>query len=302
MKLFTKKNFALVITICALMALTVIPAAAITTSDTPIPGPEAPTYWGQEELMYEGEPAAASKWSNAFCNEQWTGALWTAAEVDGTPAIKITAVEGKNPMLDFNYYQYNNDKYYPSLVCADYPVVAFKFMYNEEGAAVARDVGSFWASVDADELGTTAEAASMQYMREAAYEANVWYTDIIDLSSFKFTDEKAWSDETIRQFRVYPFGEWIQANGDEECYVAWVGFFKSVEEAQAFAGTAAEETPVVETPVVEEVVETPVTETPAVEEVVETPVVVAPQTFDAVVIAAISAVVSLAGYAISKKR
>ena len=38
------------------------------------------------------------------------------------------------------------------------------------------------------------------------------------------------------------------------------------------------------------------------EEVVETPVVDAPQTFDAAIIAAVAAVVSLAGYAISKKR
>jgi len=58
------------------------------------------------------------------------------------------------------------------------------------------------------------------------------------------------------------------------------------------------ETPVVEEPVVEEVVETPVVE----EVVVETPVVDAPQTFDAAIIAAVAAVVSLAGYAISKKR
>ena len=46
-------------------------------------------------------------------------------------------------------------------------------------------------------------------------------------------------------------------------------------------------------------VETPV-ETP--DETVETPVEEAPQTFDAVVIAAVTAVVSLAGYAVSKKR
>jgi len=56
---------------------------------------------------------------------------------------------------------------------------------------------------------------------------------------------------------------------------------------------------VVETPVVEEVV----VETPVVEEVVvETPVVEAPQTFDLGIIAAVSAAVSLAGYAFSKKR
>ncbi|MBQ4354664.1 MAG: LamG domain-containing protein, partial [Clostridia bacterium] len=71
----------------------------------------------------------------------------------------------------------------------------------------------------------------------------------------------------------------------------------------------AVEEPVVEEPVVEEpVVEEPkeeVVETPAVEEVVETPAVeepAAPQTFDAAVIAAVSALVAAAGYAVSKKR
>ncbi len=81
---------------------------------------------------------------------------------------------------------------------------------------------------------------------------------------------------------------------------------------KAVIDTPAAEEPVVEE-VVEETVEEPVVEEPAAEEVVvetpaveetvvETPVVTAPQTFDAAVIAAISAVVSLAGYAISKKR
>ena len=80
------------------------------------------------------------------------------------------------------------------------------------------------------------------------------------------------------------------------------------------AAAPAEEAPAEEAPVEEAPAETeapveevaPVEEAPAeteapAEEVVETPVVTAPQTFDFGIIAAVAAVVSLAGYAVAKK-
>lgn len=76
------------------------------------------------------------------------------------------------------------------------------------------------------------------------------------------------------------------------------------EEAPAEEAPAAEEAPVEEAPVVEEpVVEEAVT-APAAEETVEAPAAEekAAQTFDMGIIAAAAAVVSLAGYAVSKKR
>ncbi len=79
--------------------------------------------------------------------------------------------------------------------------------------------------------------------------------------------------------------------------------------AEVPAEEAVEEAPAAEeTPVAEEVAEVPVAEdAEAVEETVEAPaaeeaVEEAPQTFDAGIIAAVAAVVSAAGYAISKKR
>ncbi len=62
------------------------------------------------------------------------------------------------------------------------------------------------------------------------------------------------------------------------------------------------EEPVVEEPVVEETVEETVVEEPVVEEVVEETEEEAAQTFDFGVIAAVAALVSAAGYALSKKR
>jgi len=55
-------------------------------------------------------------------------------------------------------------------------------------------------------------------------------------------------------------------------------------------------------PAVDDVAETPEEVVEPVEEVVETPVVEAPQTFDFAIFAAVAAIVSAAGYAISKKR
>ncbi len=117
--------------------------------------------------------------------------------------------------------------------------------------------------------------------------------------------------------------------GGESIFIDYIAFFPTKEEAIAFRSeldnyafpeqgvsdvaeetAAVEETPVVEetaevveeAPVVEE--EVPVEEAPV--EVVETPVVVetvtAPQTFDLGVIAAIASALSLAGFAVSKKR
>ncbi|MGN1345864.1 MAG: PA domain-containing protein [Eubacteriales bacterium] len=77
----------------------------------------------------------------------------------------------------------------------------------------------------------------------------------------------------------------------------------AAEEPEVAEAAPVEETPAAEEPVVEEPV---VAEAPAAEEtvetVVETPVTEAAQTFDFGVIAAVAAIVSAAGYAVSKKR
>ena len=71
----------------------------------------------------------------------------------------------------------------------------------------------------------------------------------------------------------------------------------------------AVEAPAEETPTAEEAVEEEIVEVPAVEEIAETPVIEeaaevteAPQTFDFGMIAAVSALISLTGFAVTKKR
>jgi len=104
--------------------------------------------------------------------------------------------------------------------------------------------------------------------------------------------------KTESWFDVMDDSNW--GNGDSEVNDQWL-LVCTVANTFAYDAPASEE--VVETPVVEEpVVEAPVVEAPVVEETVEAPVAQAPQTFDAAIIAAVAAVVSLAGYAVSKKR
>lgn len=99
-------------------------------------------------------------------------------------------------------------------------------------------------------------------------------------------------------FDVMDDANWGNADGDTNDQ--WL-LVCGVENTFAYEAPVAEE-PAAEEVVEEVVVEEPVVEAPVVEEVVEAPVAQAPQTFDAVVIAAAAAVVSLAGYAVSKKR
>ncbi len=134
--------------------------------------------------------------------------------------------------------------------------------------------------------------------------------------------EQAFISKTITDTNGYTMFRYV-SDGTSHGDVAEVCFYG----APAAAAPAVEETPVVEEPVVEEpvveepVVEEPVVEEPVVEEVVEEVVVeepvveevveetveeeVAPeaaQTFDFGVIAAAAAIVSAAGYALTKKR
>ena len=130
------------------------------------------------------------------------------------------------------------------------------------------------------------------------------WTGSVEFTSFKVSEVVG-----AEQYTIYPDGtkELVASTGtveapaaETEAPVAETEAPVAETEAETEAPVAETEAPVAETeaeteaPAVEEVVET---EAPAAEEVVE-----APQTFDAAVIAAVAAIVSAAGYAVSKKR
>ena len=222
-----KKIIAALLAVASIMTAAVS-VSAITKSDKPITG--GTTVFTQKEMMYTGEPDASSPWSNAFCNEDWTGVRWTADKKDGVDCVKVVTVAGKTQhKMDFNYYQWNNDKYYPSLDCSQYKYLKVRYMLNESASKTAGD-STFWASQDSPELNKTAGTGSIDFKMPT--EPNKWQEIIVDLSGLKFGNT-AWSDTTIRQFRYFPFGK-NAANADAECYIEYIAFFKTEEEAKAF--------------------------------------------------------------------
>lgn len=225
--------------ISALLTTAVVLAAAvqvsaITKSDEPITGGN--TVFTQKEFMYTGEPDAASPWSNAFCNEDWTGCRWTAETKDGVDCIKVVPVSGSSQnYMDFNYYQWNNDKYYPSLDCSEYRYFKVRYMLNDKAAETAGK-STFWASLDSPVLSQTLAAGSLDYdMPEA--KPGEWQEVIVDLSSLQMGDY-VWTDSTIRQFRYYPFGA-TPAEDGAECYIEYMAFFKTESEAESYKGPNA---------------------------------------------------------------
>ncbi len=217
---------------------TIVSVAGIMKSDKPITGGN--TVFGQSEFMYPGEPTAAAVWSNAFANADWTGCRWTAETVNGVKAVRVVHVRDViNAYMDFNYYQWDNDNFYPSLDSSRYRFFKVVYMFNE---AAARTAGKsvFWAAEDAPELGKKTIGGEL-YFQQSSPKANEWITDIVDLSDLQLVvDGKLtlWKDVTIRQFRYYPFGyvSGRKISGDAVVWVEYMAFFETREEAEAYKG------------------------------------------------------------------
>ena len=218
----------------AVLLTAAVQVSAITESDEPITGGN--TIFTQKEFVYTGEPTAKSNWCNAFCNEEWTGCSWTDDTKDGVDCIKVVPVSGSaESFMDFNYYQWDNDKYYPSLDCSEYRFLKVRYMLNDTAAKTAGK-SKFWASLDSPVLSQTLAAGSLDYdMPEA--KPGEWQEVIVDLSSLQM-GSYVWTDSTIRQFRYYPFGS-TPAEDGAECYIEYMAFFKTGSEAESYKGPSA---------------------------------------------------------------
>jgi len=297
-----KKLIALVLGVACILSIAVMPTSAIQMSDTPIPSPDAQTKWDADGLMYEGEPVAASPYSNAWTNEpddggSWYGLkTWYKTEVDGVPCIAVSPCEGKSePYMDFNYYQWNNDYYYPSLICQDYPYIAAKISYNQAAVDAMKSVTGtkYNAYPERHPLGQGGGGGESTTLVQSFDRANAvageWYIEVFDLTVLTM-DIGNWMDDnaSIRQMRYYPFGVGAAPVGGEVAYVAWIGFFKTAEEALAYDPYYVE----------------PETEAPAPEtEAPSSATTSSAQTADIVSLTVAAAVVSLGlAVVVSKKR
>jgi len=217
----------------------------IVSSDHPITGGR--TRFTQKEFMYNGEPTALRPWCNAFCRAGWTGCSWFATTLDNIDCIcimPIRSVDYGEHILDFNYYQWNNDVYYPSLDCSEYHFLRVKYRLNEAAARTA-GASKFSVSPDMHRLKTTLDrelrekdgwplgrhdfSSFLEYQMPA--DPDVWHTLILDLRPMRIEGEP-WETKTIRQFRYYPFGL-AEPSADAMCYIESIAFCRTREEAEA---------------------------------------------------------------------
>ncbi|MBQ8509571.1 MAG: helix-turn-helix domain-containing protein [Clostridia bacterium] len=210
------------------------PGSSLIRSNHPIAG--GSTFFSQTEFMYRGEPTARKPWCNAFCKAGWTGVTWHAATEDGVKCICVMPVRGKddvNHILDFNYYQWDNDVYYPSLDCSEYRVLKVRYKLNKAAAETCGE-SKFYVSPDMKKLSTTLDKKRQAFSSWLSYtmpnKPDVWHTLILDLSQMK-VGGMPWEKTTIRQFRYLPFGE-REPSPDAVCFIEYIAFYPSLEEAE----------------------------------------------------------------------
>lgn len=235
-----KKIIATLLCAVVLLSASLVSVSAITKSDTPIVGGN--TIFTVKEFIYEGEPTATSPWSNAFCNEDWTGCRWSPVVEDGIDCIAVETVKGNGEhYMDFNWYQWNNDKYYPALDCSEYKFFKVKYKLNDVAAEVLAEIyegAAEFVTKTQDVLGSGGAWGILPYTMTVA--SNEWVELIIPLSNTKFNGTP-WEEETIRQFMYYPFGSIMEPIKGGICYIEYMAFFKTEAEAKAFTNAAPEE-------------------------------------------------------------
>ena len=239
-----KKIIATLLCAVVLLSASLVSVSAITKSDTPIVGGN--TIFTVKEFIYEGEPTATSPWSNAFCNEDWTGCRWSPVVEDGIDCIAVETVQGWEHYMDFNWYQWNNDKYYPALDCSEYKFFKVKYKLNDVAAEALAEItegASQFVAKTQDILSSGSGASgTLRYTMTVA--SNEWIELIIPLSDTKFSSipfDIPWEEETIRQFRYYPFGSIKDPIKGGICYIEYMAFFKTEAEAKAFTNAAPED-------------------------------------------------------------
>ncbi len=147
----------------------------------------------------------------------------------GERAVKVELLDGNTTgYLDFNYYQWDADAKKPALDASSYPY--FKIRYASKGGSGNVTNFKFWASKET-ELGKTIGEAALLF--DAHDNVRAWTEIIISLEDLVFGDGTTWAENTVRQFRIYPF----EGNTDPNayCYIAGFGFFTTLEEALSYS-------------------------------------------------------------------
>ena len=227
------KNRIFSLVLAVLMVLTM--SVSISALDAPAPGGDH--IFGADRMM---QFDAGTRFHNGIVNggiiNPGTGAPSTYAGVKfdidtykGEKCVKVELLEEKvTGYFDFNYYQWNAEYYNPSLDSPKYPWLRVRYAYNDSAADI--DCMKFYASKDSPVLGVTVGAGMKIF--DIANGNGEWMDTVVNLEDIIYEDGTAWSETTIRQFRLYMFE--YNENPEAVCYIAGFGFFETEEEAKSY--------------------------------------------------------------------
>ena len=112
-----------------------------------------------------------------------------------------------------------------SFVGGDYPILAIRYRYDKEYTNAGLSIGY----VESGKTLRTKDGAI------STYADGNWHNRIINLSTIdKDTSAYDWSTANTNYFLVFPFG-WNSCEGSQ-FDIAYIGLFKSVEDAQEYIG------------------------------------------------------------------
>ena len=206
----------------------------------PTPGGRA--LFSVDEMMYTGDPGTQSH--NAFAKpdvinpktgkyETYFGIDMEKATYLGRECVKISLLDDYTQgYLDFNYYQWDADRYNPSLDGSKYKYLVVNYTYRK--SEYAPKYLQFYASKDMVPLSVS-NLKTATTNESLNYKHGEWNQAIFDLSDMRFTDGTKWTENTIRQWRIYPFIG--NDDPDARMYISSIGFFETEEEAKSWDGS-----------------------------------------------------------------
>lgn len=289
--------------VVSLLLLTAVLALSLTCTVSAASAPVAggPTTFLVDDIMYAGDPDTT--WNHAFCNEDWTGCRWTRATEDNVDCAMVVPVDGAGSnYMDYNYYQWNYTEYNPSLDASQYKYVKVRYKFNDTVADGTS--GMMWFSKDVTPLGDSSILKTATVTFDMSFATNTWQTVTAYLGDAVFDDGSKWGDDSIRQFRWFPFGNQTAAQGNV-CYIEYIAFFKTQQEADAFIGPYETALLNAETETAAPADTAAAAPAAADTAAADTAAVTAAQTSDAAVAcvtAAVFAIVCLSAYEFGKKR
>lgn len=251
-----KRLIALITALICILAVLAIPMSAAEKSST-IPLLGANTVWYPDDMLNENNPVVFGlEYRNWYH-------LHEKATEDDIPCFKVTCT-GSLPshMLYFRYYSPHNSanisQFYPTIDILEYRYMVFKYKFTDEIPNYNRQIQLRIEAQNKDNSLYSSLSACRDFVqRDNSPKANVWTLDIIDTHREVLTTPEKYDADPdaikakymtnagtipLHGFDFRPFlssGEdfvSVESAIPENIavYVAYIGFFKTPEEAKSF--------------------------------------------------------------------